>query len=474
MLDLNLLKITLFPNNGISHGCFPFFGIASIDPDLIRAIGWNRPMKNPIFPIYKQPCGWNALLPSREARSPATGQLDVQYVVVGAGFTGMAAARRLSELNPNADIVLLEASTVGEGSSARNSGFLTREEYPSSNSAASIEQNRILNGFNREAFDHLKRIIDDHQIACDFHTSGRIRAAATPEGANTLRKIQQALEATGHPTQTLEAPELHRLIGTSYYKFGVHTDTGHLVQPAALIRGMLSALPQQVQVHENSPVIDLKRHGKRWVLKTSSAQITADRVILATNPSVKFFGYLQDRVVTIHTYAAITERLKPSEIASLGSLQSWGVLPAHRLGTTVRRVGADRLLVRSLYAYENSLSDSVVHDALSKRFHNRYPDLSHIRLEHVWGGVTALTLNGSPYAGCLEPGLYASAGCNGSGIVKGTALGSYLAEVAHSDISNSQILKAYGTANKILPDPFRALGFKVISAWESRKAGLES
>jgi glycine/D-amino acid oxidase-like deaminating enzyme len=431
-------------------------------------------MTNQAFPIYTQACGWNALLPHREARPAATGQLDVQYVVVGAGFTGMAAARRLTKLNPNADILLLEASTVGEGSSARNSGFLTREEYPSSNSAQAIQQSKVLNGFNTEAFDDLKQIIQDHHIECDFHASGRIRAAATPEGANTLRKIQQALESTGHSTQTLDAASLNQLIGTGYYKFGVQTDTGHLVQPAALIRGLLSALPQQVQVHENSPVLDLKRHGKRWALKTSSAQITADHVIMATNPSVKFFGYLQDKIVTIHTYAALSERLKPSEMASLGSLQSWGVLPAHRLGTTVRRVGADRLLVRSLYAYEHSLSESEVHEALRRRFHNRYPALSHIHLEHVWGGVTALTLNGSPYVGCLEPGLYASAGCNGSGIVKGTALGSYLAELAYSHKTNPQILEAYGTANKILPDPFRAIGFKVISAWESRKAGLES
>lgn len=474
MLDLNWLKFTLFPNNGISHRYFPFFGIASIDPGFLRELRCPHAMKKNAFPIYTQPCGWNALLPSREALSPAIGNLDVQYVVVGAGFTGMAAARRLSELNPNASIVLLEASTVGEGSSARNSGFLSRNEYPSSNSAEAIEQNNILNGFNSEAFDGLQKIIEDHYIACDFHASGRIRAAATPEGANTLRKIQQALEATGHPTNTLDESALHKLIGTSYYKFGVHTDTGHLVQPAALIRGMLSALPQQIQVHENSPVLDLKQHGKKWQLKTSSAQITADQVIMATNSSVKYFGYLQDKVVTIHTYAGITEPLKPSEIASFGSLESWGVLPAHRLGTTVRRVGADRLLVRSLYAYENSLSESVVHDALHRRFHNRYPELSHIRLEHVWGGVTALTLNGSPYVGILAPGLYASAGCNGSGIVKGTALGSYLAELAHSNRTDPQILKAYGTANKILPDPFRALGFKVISAWESRKAGLES
>ena len=414
------------------------------------------------------------MLPSRSPRAPAEGHLDVPYVVVGAGFTGMAAARKLCKLNPQAEILLLEASTVGEGSSGRNSGFLTREEYPSSNAAQSVAQNNILNGFNRGAFDELQQLIEDHQIDCDFHSSGRIRAAATPEGANNLRKIQHALESTGHACQTLDATEFKKRIGTNYYKFGIYTDTGHLVQPAALIRGLLAALPPQVQVHENSPVIDLSQQGKRWLLKTPSAQITADHVIMATNASVKFFGYLKEKLVTIHTYAGISEPLKPNEMAHLGAMASWGVLPAHRLGTTVRRVGADRILVRSLYAYEQSLSEAVVHEALHRRFHNRYPELSHVRLEHVWGGVTGLTLNGSPYAGRLAQGLYASAGCNGSGIVKGTALGTYLAELAHHNKTNPQIQMAYGTPNSILPDPFRALGFKVISAWESRKAGLES
>ena len=64
------------------------------------------------------------MLPVRQPRASATGDICAKYAIVGAGFTGLAVARRLSELDPGAEIVILEATTVGEGSSARNSGFL--------------------------------------------------------------------------------------------------------------------------------------------------------------------------------------------------------------------------------------------------------------------------------------------------------------------------------------------------------------
>ena len=67
-------------------------------------------------------------------------------------------------------------------------------------------------------------------------------------------------------------------------------------------------------------------------------------------------------------------------------MSNWGLLPGHRLGTTVRRVGADRLMVRSLYSHREPLASDEVRAALTSCFHRRYPMLAHVRLEHVWGG----------------------------------------------------------------------------------------
>jgi glycine/D-amino acid oxidase-like deaminating enzyme len=114
-----------------------------------------------------------------------------------------------------------------------------------------------------------------------------------------------------------------------------------------------------------------------------------------------------------------------------------------------------------------------VRQELEACFRRRYPALSHVGLEHVWGGTTALTMNGSPSWGRLDDGLYASAGCNGSGIVKGTVLGGHLAELIAGKRDQSEIEAAYGEANWIAPEPFRTIGFNVISTRERRKAGLE-
>ncbi|RWG43053.1 MAG: FAD-dependent oxidoreductase, partial [Mesorhizobium sp.] len=69
-------------------------------------------------------CGWLNQLPERSTRPTLNGTQKADWVVVGGGYTGMAATRQLATLKPGERIILLEANRVGEGASARNSGFL--------------------------------------------------------------------------------------------------------------------------------------------------------------------------------------------------------------------------------------------------------------------------------------------------------------------------------------------------------------
>lgn len=77
------------------------------------------------FPLYENRSGWNALLPAINIGTKESIAESYDFVVIGAGFTGLSAARRLAELNPNARIVVIEAPRVGDGSSGRNSGLST-------------------------------------------------------------------------------------------------------------------------------------------------------------------------------------------------------------------------------------------------------------------------------------------------------------------------------------------------------------
>jgi glycine/D-amino acid oxidase-like deaminating enzyme len=423
------------------------------------------------LPDYRDPCGWNRMLSPRQPQPVAEGRIRARYAIVGAGYTGLAAARRLHELDPSADIVVLEGTEIGEGSSGRNSGFANPRDSKIGLSTTQMERAEKLNEFAAEGFAYLIEAMDRGGFTCDLEKTGRITGAATEPGAAKIRSMAEGARSHGFAHEFLDAEGMRRLIGSAYYRCGIRTEEGYLLQPAALIRGLADSLPAEIRLFENSPVLALEGGSPRR-LRTAKAEIEADIVILATNAAIKHFGFWRDGLVTIYTYAGITEAMVPEDAAQLG-IPAWGLLPAHRLGTTVRRVGPDRMMVRSLYAYEKPIDPARARDALTGCFHRRYPMLRHVPLEHVWGGTTALTMNGSPRWGQLGPGLYGSAGCNGSGLVKGTVLGKRLADMIVTGDPQEALQAAYGRADRIAPEPFRTLGFHVISALERRKAGAE-
>ncbi|MBP0583299.1 FAD-binding oxidoreductase [Labrys sp. LIt4] len=424
------------------------------------------------YPNYPARCGWNVMLPPRQARPALEGPMSVPYAVIGAGYTGIAAAWRLAELAPGAEIALLEASVVGEGSSARNSGFLGRRVMPKEPGDRAAERARIQSRFQAEGFDWLEERIRTCGIGCNLTRAGYIRAAATEQGQAVVRAALEVARSNALGHELLSRADLERRIGTAYYGMGLYLEDSYLLQPAALVRGLADALPSQVILYENTPVLSLRRDGK-WRIETPGGIVLADTIVLATNGFITRFGYLKSRLVTIYTYAAVTEALPDADRQWAGEDTDWGVLPSHRLGTTLRRVGADRLMVRSLYAYEGELETTQVTRALRQRFERRWPALSHVPFDYVWGGTTALTMNGSPWWGRIDENAYASGGCNGGGIVKGVLLGKYLAQLIAGQGDPGELIGSLGLANWIAPEPFRTVGFHVASAYGQRKAGME-
>lgn len=430
-------------------------------------------MRNPPFPAYPDRCGFNALLAPRLARARAEGDIAADYAVIGAGYTGLAAARRLAQLDPQARIVLIEATELGEGSSGRNSGFASPRDLPGGTTTADRTRAAALNRFTEEGWAWLMEQVDANRIDCGLQRSGRIKAAATARGAAQVRALHAIVAAAGLPHAVLDRTALEERIGTPYYQCGLWTEDGYVLDPAALVRGLGDSLPANVALHENTPLLALERR-QRWHLTTPAARINTPVVVMANNAAIRHFGYLRDRLVTIYTCAALSQPLGSADAASLGAMPVWGVLPSHRLGTTLRRVGPDRLLIRSMYAHERPEPGPRVRDTLLSCFHRRYAALAHIGLDHVWCGTTALTMNGAPWWGQIAEGLYASAGCNGAGIVKGSVLGKRLAERIAGQGRQEDISTVWGTANWVAPEPFRSIGFAVIAARERRRAGLEA
>ena len=69
-------------------------------------------------------CGWLNNLDSRKNIKEVNSNLDCDCLIIGAGYTGLSTARKFSELQPNQQIIIVDAQLAGEGASSRNSGYL--------------------------------------------------------------------------------------------------------------------------------------------------------------------------------------------------------------------------------------------------------------------------------------------------------------------------------------------------------------
>ena len=428
--------------------------------------------KQKSFPNYNSKSGWNALLPARAANPALEEDISVDVLIIGAGWTGISAAKRWHSLSPDADIALIDASEIGEGNPGRNSGFLLEIALAEDANPDQIEKMKLCNRLTADTMAKIFAEIKGSGQLVDISKAGTYRAAASAAGMKSLQNYRAFLDAAGLEYESLDRSALESRIGSKFYQEGLYSPDCYLAQPAAAIRTLASLLPESVQLFENTAALQLKPLSAGWQVQTPNAVITASKLILANNAFSKELGIGRSHLVAMHTYAGLTPVLEQSVLDDLGSDESWGLLPTHRLGSTLRRTHDGRLMVRSMHSYEKEAPRAKIEGELQHRLEKRFPQLPNFDFEHCWGGAVGFTYNGGAVWGEFKPGLYVSAGCNGGGTVKGTLLGKLLAETAHG-LEVPDVPNLFGRASWMPPEPFRKLGFNIAATLESRQGRHE-
>lgn len=430
--------------------------------------------------------GWNEILPKAKPFPQLKGKNRADWVVIGAGFAGLAAARRLSQLCPTDRIIILEASRVAQGPAGRNSGFmidlphdLSSEDYAGDTNAdkAQIALNRA--GINFAAVAAREYAMPPEAFSC----SGKINAAASPKGMKQNADYAAHLKLLGEAYEIFDAQKMQSITGSNYFTGGLYTPGAAMIQPAMFVRAMATGIVSDgVELFENSPVTALRRTDNHWTATTSSGEVSAPKIILAVNGHAENFGYFKHRLMHVFTYASMSRALSSDEISRLGGESIWACTPADPMGTTVRRIsghGGDRIIVRNRFTYEPSMEigkrqiarAAIDHD---KAFARRFPMLSGVAMEYRWGGRLCLSLNGGAAFGEVDDGLYTACCQNGLGVAKGTLSGLLAAEFAtgrQSDLLVSMHQEPDPT--RLPPKPLAYLGATAIIRWKEWKAGAE-
>lgn len=287
------------------------------------------------------------------------------------------------------------------------------------------------------------------------------------------------LTGLGEPHRLLNAAETAELTGTGSFSSALFTPGTAMIQPADFVRRFADALRGPVSLHENSAVQRIERQGSGWCVVTDQGEVAAPRVVLAVNGHAQSFGLLPRKLMHVFTYASLTTPFDPSR---LGGLRDWAATPALPMGTTIRRLSGpdgDRVLVRSRYTYNPTLTVSDAALASAGRVHDRklasrFPGLAGQPMQYRWAGAMALTWNSVPLVDEVEPGLWVAAGCNGVGATNATANGIVAAERALGLLSElGRNFQAAAPAAKVPPEPFATLGGKATLKWKEWRAGDE-
>lgn len=408
--------------------------------------------------------GWAELLPARIPKPAYLRNRRIPWAVIGAGVTGLAAARRLALLNPGDEIALLDARMVSQGASGRNSGFAVAVSHFSGGfKIKEINEYQRINRINQAGLSFLREQVKDFQLSCQWREQGFYHTAADENANKENQHFLTYLQALDIPHTSLKREELNHQLGTSHYLKGVQVHQGALLQPAALVQGLADHLPENTTLFEQSPVRRIDGSGP-FQLRLDGGDLEVDRVIIATNFEAPTLGFLGSRLASSTLSGSFTRKLTDEELNSLGDVSDWGILSLHSGGATVRLTIDGRISIRNTAEFNHGrlLTDNELRlrqQIHRQAFDTRFPQLAKVPFEFGWSGVEAISRNGTNFFGQQKPGIFLAGGYNGSGVSRGTAFGTALAELACG--GTGQLISdclASPAATWIPPRPFLDIG----------------
>jgi len=425
-------------------------------------------------------CSWVNDLTPRINIKTLQKNINCDWLIIGAGFTGLSAARKLGQLYPNQKIVLIDAQLAGEGASGRNSGYLvdtTLNDGFTSNKQ--LENYKKKSDIYNLGIESVKKFIKQHQVDCDWNECGKFFASSNIQDKEKLEKFSETLLKLGFDHQMLPNSKLTERLGTSFYNIALHTKGGILLHPGKLIRAMIDTLPDNVQLLENSPL--LKWYKQKNIISCifQKGNIKTNKIIFATNGFLKSLGIKVNYNFPITLTASMTRSLSNDEFKLIGEPKEWGVLPVRPMGATIRMTKDRRILIRNTAEVRSpfKMSKSLINKRSIKQkigIKKRFPQLPDNIIHSSWSGIVSRSRNSSQIFEKIDTNIFAAGCYNGSGIGVGTLFGEQIAIKASNGITREiVIIEARNKPTWLPPQPFLSLGVKTRLIYERMRAHSE-
>jgi glycine/D-amino acid oxidase-like deaminating enzyme len=378
---------------------------------------------------YERRPYWHATMPALPDRSGKPLPESADAVVIGGGYTGLAAARQLA--TQGASVVVVEARTLGWGASTRNGG-IAHPGYKWGPASLVKRYGRDLAtqlyADSVEATELLGRTIRDGGIDAELRFKGYMELAWSRRDADDFADEVGTRTEWGTPARVIPLDRLTDEVGTKAYHGGLAIDTGGVVHPGKWFAGLVGLAEKAgADLHEGTRVASVRRQRDgRFAVQMERGAILARDVLVATN------GYtdgaapsLRRRIIPIGSYIIATEPL-PAELARELSPTGRAYFDTRNF-LSYWHVSADhRLIWGGRVSFLPTTVDKTA-QLLHRRMLEVHPQVAGYRVEYSWGGKIGMTFDRMPHIGRSGGVMYAM-GCCGSGVVLLHWLGTRAAE----------------------------------------------
>jgi glycine/D-amino acid oxidase-like deaminating enzyme len=374
---------------------------------------------------------------SMPAATPGNIPSHADVVIVGAGFTGLSAARALAKRG--ATVAVLETNTIGWGASSRNGGMVLTGLKLSAETLAKrygMELTRRMYATSLESIDLVEQIVREENIDCSFSRCGHLEVACKQSHFDAYaRSVEVIAREFHHELRIIPDKELGSEIGSSIYFGGIVDETSAGVNPAQYVSGLAAAaLRAGARVYENARVQGIQRNSQNgsagFTVLTSRGNILAQNVLIATS------GYasaatpaLQKKIIPIGSFIIATEPL-PQDLARELSPRNRMIYDSKYYLHYYRLTPDNRMLFGGRAAFFPETKNTIRRSAeiLRRDLVEVYPQLRNSKIEYAWGGTLDFCFDTMPHAGQMD-GIYYALGYSGHGVAMATYLGTKLAEV---------------------------------------------
>ncbi len=343
---------------------------------------------------------------------------EVDAAIIGAGLTGLSAARTLARHGRS--VLALDSGSPGVGASSRNGGMLGGGHRLSLDDMEARYGpdlgRRLLREAHLDSFSFVRKLIAEEDIACDFKETGRFRgfwhASEYESTARSLERLQSLI-----PLEAEMIPQARQRseVASDLYRGGVAFPRHAGLNPAKWVAGLMAAaLRAGASIQGDTAVTGVQRDGTEWRIRTPRGMVRAAQVLAATNGyTPAFLRALRRRIVPVPSFIAVTEPVGANRIGTLFPSGRM-VVESRARHCYYRPSPCGTRIVFGGRAATFEVPQRFASAELRRLLTQVFPDLGPVSFTHSWRGRTGCSFDFLPNVGQID-GVWHALGYSGSG-----------------------------------------------------------